>query len=57
MEKKCVIEYPTNRNPPQSLQENAITVFPTLKKVRTKKFKFELEKFLELFLNESKMLN
>ena len=23
----CVIQYPTNRNPAQSLQENAITVF------------------------------
>ena len=24
---QCVIQYPTNRNPSQSLQENAITVF------------------------------
>ena len=24
---QCVIQYPTNRNPGQSLQENAITVF------------------------------
>ena len=25
--KQCVIQYPTNRNPAQSFQENAITVF------------------------------
>ena len=24
---QCVIQYPTNRNPAQSIQENAITVF------------------------------
>ena len=24
---QCAIQYPTNRNPAQSLQENAITVF------------------------------
>ena len=24
---QCVIQYPTNRNPAQSLQENALTVF------------------------------
>ena len=24
---QCVIQYPTNRNPAQSLEENAITVF------------------------------
>ena len=24
---QCVIQYPTNRNPAQSLQENTITVF------------------------------
>ena len=54
-----VIQYPTNRNPAQSLQENAITVFgPPLynslpkylrdiKSVKTEKFKFELEKFLD----------
>ena len=27
---RCVIEYPTNRNPAESLQENAITVFFTM---------------------------
>ena len=52
-----VIQYPTNRNPAQSLQENAITVFgPRLynslpkylrdiESVKTEKFKFELDKF------------
>ena len=56
---QCVIQYPTNRNPAQSLQENAITVFgPRLYNslpkylrdivsVKTEKFKFELDKFLE----------
>ena len=53
---QCVIQYPTNRNPAQSLQENAITVFgPRLynplpkylrdiESVKTEKFKFELDK-------------
>ena len=64
-----VIQYPTNRNPAQSLQENAITVFgPRLynsltkylrdiKSVKTEKFKFELDKFLELIPDEPKMPN
>ena len=49
----CVILYPTNRNPAQSLQENAITVFGSwlynslpkylrdIESVKTEKFKFE----------------
>ena len=53
-----VLQYPTNRNPAQSHQENAITVFgPRLfnslpkylwdiESVKTEKFKFELDKFL-----------
>ena len=65
----CVIQYPINRNPAQSLQENAITVFgPQLynslpkyvrdiKSVKTKKFKFELDKFLETIPDQPKMLN
>ena len=52
---QCVIQYPTNRNPAQSLQENAITVFGTrfynsltkylrdIESVKTEKFKFELD--------------
>ena len=66
---QCVIQYPTNRNPAQSLQENAKTVFgPRLynslpeylrdiESVRTKKFKFELDKFLELIPDQPKMPN
>ena len=57
---QCVIQYPTNRNPAQSIQENAITVFGLrlydsllkylrdIESVKTEKFKFELEKFLEI---------
>ena len=53
-----VIQYQTNKNPAQSLQENARTVFgPRLynslpkylrdiKSVETEKFKFEVDKFL-----------
>ena len=66
---QCVIQYPTNRNPAQSLQENAITVFgPRLynsfpkyvrdiESVKTEKFKFKLDKFLELIPDEPKMTN
>ena len=66
---QCVIQYPTNRNLAQSLQENAITVFgPRLyssfpkylrdiESVKTEKFKFELDKFLELFSDEPKLPN
>ena len=54
---QCVTEYTTNRNPAQSIQENAITVLgPHLhnspkylrykESVKTEKFKFELVKFL-----------
>ena len=66
---QSVIQYPTNRNPPQSLQENAITVFgPRLynslpkylrqiESVKTEKFKFELEKFLDTIPDQPKMPN
>ena len=66
---QCVIQYPTNRNPAQSFQENAITVFgPRLynslpkylryiEGVKTEKFKFELDKFLELIHDEPKLPN
>ena len=66
---QCVIQYPTNRNPAQSLQENAITVFGSwlynslpkylrdIESVKTEKFKFELNKFLELIPDERKMPN
>ena len=59
MEHMCVIQYPTNRNPAQSLQKNAITVFEPrlynllpkylrdIESVKTEKFKFELDKFLD----------
>ena len=65
---QCVI-YPTNRNPAQSLQENAITVFwPPLynslpkylrdiESVKTEIFKFELGKFLELIPEKPNMPN
>ena len=60
--RQCVIQYPTNRNPAQSLQENTITVFEPrlynslpkylkdIETVKTEKFKFVLDKFLEPFL-------
>ena len=63
---QCVIQYPTNRNPVQSLQENAITVFgPRLyntspkylryiKSVKTEKFKLELDKFLDTIPDQPK---
>ena len=66
---QCVILYPTNRNPAQSLQENAITVFGPLlynslpiylryiKSVKTEKFKFELDKFLDTINDQPKMPN
>ena len=66
---QCVIQYPTNRNPARSLQENAITVFwPRLynslpkylrdiESVTTEKFKFEPDKFLELIPDQPKMPN
>ena len=64
-----LIQYPTNRNPAQHLQENAITVFgPRLynslpkylrdiESVKTENFKFELDIFLELIPDEPKMPN
>ena len=66
---QCVIQYPTNRKPAKSLQENAITVFgPRLynslpkymrdiESVKTEKFKFELGKLLELIPDQPKMPN
>ena len=66
---QCVIQYPTNRSPAQSLQENAITVFgPKLynslpkylrdiESVKTEKFKFELDKFLDTIPDQPKMPN
>ena len=65
----CVILYPTNRNPAQSLQENAITVFgPRLynslpkylreiESVTPEKFNFELDKFLDTIPDQPKMPN
>ena len=61
---QCVIQYPTNRNSAQSLQENAITAFgprlynslpeylKDIESVKTEKFKFEPDKFLELIPDE-----
>ena len=66
---QCVIQYPTNRNPAQSLQEDAITVFgPRLynslpkylwdiENVKTEKFKLELDKFFDTIPDQSKMPN
>ena len=66
---QCVIQYPTNINPAQSLQENALTVFgPRLynslpkylrdfESVKTEKFKFELDKLKELIPDGPKMPN
>ena len=66
---QCVIQYPTNRNPAQSLQENAITVFgPRLynslpeylrdiERVKTEKFEFELDKFLDTIPDQPQMPN
>ena len=57
------------RNPAQSLQENAIAVFGPglynslpkylrdIESVKTKKFEFELNKFLELIAGQPKMSN
>ena len=64
---QCVIQYPTIRNPAQSLQENAITVFGLrlynslpkyprdIESLKTEKFKFELDKFLELIPDKPKI--
>ena len=62
-----LIQYSTNRNPAESLQENAVTVFGprlynslskylrVIESAKTEKFKFELDKFLELIPDEPKM--
>ena len=66
---QCVIQYPTNRNPAQSLQENATTVFgprlhnslqkylKDIESIKTEKFKFELDKFLDSIPDQPKMPN
>ena len=66
---QCIIQYPTNGNPAQSLQENAITVFANrlynslpkylreIESVKVQKIKFELDKFLLLVPDEPKMPN
>ena len=66
---QCVIQYPTNRNAIQSIQENAITMFGfrlynslpkyprDIESVKTEKFKFELDKFPEFIPDEPKMPN
>ena len=66
---QCVIQYPTDRHPEQSLQENAITAFGprlynslpkclrVIESVKIEKFKFELDKFLELIPDEPKLPN
>ena len=66
---QCVIQFPMNKNPAQSLQENSITVFgPRLynslpkylrdiESVKTEKLKFKLYKFLELIPDQPKMPN
>ena len=66
---QCVIQYPANRIPAQSLQKNAITVFgPRLynslpkylrdfESVKTENFKFELDKFLETIPDQPKIPN
>ena len=66
---QCVTQYPTNRNPAESLQESAITVFGLqlynllpkylrdIKSVKTEKFKFELDKFLDTIPDQPKMPN
>ena len=63
---QCVIQYPTNKNPVQSHQENAITVCgPRLhnswpkylrhRSDKTEKFKFEFDRFLGLIPDQPKM--
>ena len=66
---QCVIQYPTNRNPAQSPQKQAVTVLETrlcnslpkklryIESVKTEKFKFEINKFQELVPEEPKMPN
>ena len=64
-----VIEYPINRNPSKSLQENEKIVFGPrignslpkylrdIESVKTERFKFELDKFLGLIPDDPKMPN
>ena len=66
---QCIIEYQTNRYPAQSFQENPITVFAPrlynslpkylkdIEIVKTEKFKFELDEFLELISSKPKIPN
>ena len=66
---QCVIQYPTNRYPAQSLQENTITMFGlrlydslpkylrNMESVKTKKIKFETDNFLEIIPDEPQMIN
>ena len=66
---QCIIQYPTNGNTAQSLQENALTVFgPRLynslpkylrdiESDKTEKIKFELNKFLDTIPDQPKMPN
>ena len=66
---QCVIQHPTDRNTAQSRQENAITVFGRrlcnslpkylrdIESVKTEKFKFELDKFLDTIPDQPKMTN
>ena len=66
---ECDIQYLTDRNPAQPLQENAITVFgPRLynslpkylrdiKSVKTENFKFEHDKFLDTIRDQPEMPN
>ena len=61
------IEFPINRNPAQSLQENAMfwprfynslpKYLKDIENVKTEKIKFELEKLMELIPDEPKMQN
>ena len=63
---QCVIQFPTNWNPAQSMLENAKTVFGPrmynslpkylrdIKSVKTEKFECEPDKFLEFIPDESK---
>ena len=61
---QCVIQYPTNRNPEQSFQENVITAFGPwlynslpkylrdIESFKTENLKFELDWFLGLIPDE-----
>ena len=66
---QSVINYPTNRNPAKSLQENAITVFGpqlynslpkylrNIESVKTEPINFGLDKFLDLIPDQPKIPN